>query len=53
MKATAAVLFPMYLIVLLALSICGGCATPGDGDMPWAAPEPWQGNPGIPGMPTE
>ena len=41
--------------VCLALAVwailsAAGCATTDDGDIPWNAPQPWEGAPVIPGM---
>ncbi|MCE9614586.1 MAG: hypothetical protein K8T26_09940 [Lentisphaerae bacterium] len=38
------------LIVTLAVALCAaGCAST-ESDMPWNAPQPWEGSPSIPGM---
>jgi hypothetical protein len=34
---------------VLCLLAAGGCATT-DSDIPWNAPQPWEGSPYIPGM---
>jgi hypothetical protein len=49
-----------YLFALLwlaSIALLGGCATPNpdqqqESDIPWAAPQPWEGAPGIPGLET-
>ncbi len=33
----------------MVLSV-SGCATTDEGDIPWNAPQPWEGAPVIPGM---
>jgi hypothetical protein len=40
------------LVVVLAIAMWG-CRTPDDGNMPWNTPQPWEGNPRVPGMPQE
>ncbi|NQU38534.1 MAG: hypothetical protein HQ523_01120 [Lentisphaerae bacterium] len=42
----------LSLILIIASGLClSGCATLEDeSDMPWAAPEPWEGAPSIPGF---
>ncbi len=43
---------PMLLAMLLGV-LCVGCATTdddGNSDIPWNAPQPWEGSPMIPGM---
>ena len=39
-------------LALMALVIisAAGCATTDEGDIPWNAPQPWEGAPVIPGM---
>ena len=38
-------------LALLAAGLCAGCATPDDSDIPWNAPQPWEGTPfTMPGM---
>lgn len=37
-------------VLILGLSLAGGCATDMDSDMPWSTPQPWEGAPGIPGF---
>lgn len=39
-----------YLVVLVGLSLAGGCVTDADSDMPWNTPQSWEGAPGIPGL---
>ena len=41
----------LILIGGMALSLCGGCVTTNDSDIPWNAPQPWEGSPNIPGLP--
>jgi hypothetical protein len=38
------------LAALTGLLALGGCATQ-DSEIPWNAPQPWEGSPTIPGMP--
>ncbi len=38
------------LMLIAFMLIVAGCATTNDSDMPWNAPQPWEGVPGIPGM---
>lgn len=40
-------------LMLLGLSLAGGCASTGDSDMPWNQPQPWEGAPSIPGFSGE
>lgn len=44
----------LHLLAALSLVILTGCATSGDyaneSDIPWNAPEPWEGSPYFPGM---
>ncbi len=44
--------FVAACLALASLAILGaaGCATTDDGDIPWNAPQPWEGAPVIPGM---
>ena len=38
-------------LVLLTAGLLAGCATPDDSDIPWNAPQPWEGTPfTMPGM---
>ena len=42
-----------YLSALLAALGCLGCASTDpdlESDIPWNAPQPWEGAPGIPGL---
>lgn len=41
----------LYQALLIAAVACvlGGCTTT-DSDIPWNAPQPWEGSPFIPGM---
>jgi hypothetical protein len=42
---------PSLLLACLLAALAAGCATPGDeSDIPWNAPQPWEGTPGIPGF---
>jgi len=44
------------LLGLLAAAVClafaAGCASV-ESDIPWGAPEPWEGSPYVPGLPQE
>jgi hypothetical protein len=42
----------LFLIGGLSLTLCGGCTTTNDSDIPWNAPQPWEGSPNIPGLPS-
>ena len=37
-------------LALWAVLSAAGCATTDEGDIPWNAPQPWEGAPVIPGM---
>jgi hypothetical protein len=37
---------------ILLAAFSAGCAST-DSDIPWNAPQPWEGSPTIPGLPTE
>jgi hypothetical protein len=40
-----------FLLMLAAALSLAGCATTGEeSDMPWNAPQPWEGSPTLPGM---
>ena len=40
-----------FLLMLAAALSLAGCATRGEeSDMPWNAPQPWEGSPSFPGM---
>ena len=40
-----------FLLMLAATLSLVGCATKGEeSDMPWNAPQPWEGSPMLPGM---
>lgn len=51
---------PMLLLVrhvklilfMISLLILSGCATGQDTDIPWNTPQPWEGSPSMPGLPT-
>jgi hypothetical protein len=40
----------LTLCAALAAAFCGGCVTTDDSDIPWNAPQPWEGSPNIPGL---
>lgn len=43
----------LFLAALAMLGVAGGCATTdpdAESDIPWNAPQPWEGAPGIPGL---
>ncbi len=43
----------LMLALLVGAAVLSGCATTDperESDIPWGAPEPWEGAPGIPGM---
>lgn len=43
----------LLLFACLALLACAGCSTydpDAESDIPWNAPQPWEGAPGIPGL---
>ena len=46
--------FPVYLLLLVcAVAVLTGCASTDpdvQSDIPWNAPQPWEGAPGIPGF---
>jgi len=37
-------------LTVWAVLSAAGCATTNEGDIPWNAPQPWEGAPMIPGM---
>jgi hypothetical protein len=41
-----------FLLLLAVIAVCLGCATSMDNesDIPWNAPQPWEGSPMIPGL---
>jgi hypothetical protein len=43
--------FLAAVLVTLALLVVQGCVTPDDdSDIPWNAPQPWEGSPFLPGV---
>jgi hypothetical protein len=42
----------LVLACVVALALCGGCATTDDSDLPWNVQQPWEGSPTLPGMPA-
>jgi len=40
------------ILFAISLVVLAGCATEQDSDIPWNSPQPWEGSPTIPGMPT-
>lgn len=50
-------LMPLAVVLGLSLMACaaGGCATTDDteSDIPWNAPQPWEGSPYIPGFESQ
>lgn len=40
----------LALAALLLLSACASMDGGGDSDIPWNAPQSWEGTPGIPGL---
>jgi hypothetical protein len=43
--------YPPALLLALVALLTAGCATT-ESDMPWNAPQPWEGSPLIPGLPS-
>jgi hypothetical protein len=41
--------YALLIALLCSLWLCG-CASSGDSDIPWNAPQSWEGSPGIPGF---
>ena len=39
----------MLLLLIACVFLGAGCAST-ESDMPWNAPQPWEGSPNIPGM---
>ncbi|MDD4870015.1 MAG: hypothetical protein PHR77_05595 [Kiritimatiellae bacterium] len=46
------ILHVKLFLLVMSLFILTGCATGQDTDMPWNTPQPWEGSPTIPGLPT-
>lgn len=45
--------FLLFLLSAVAAASLCGCTTPdpdAESDIPWNAPQPWEGAPGIPGL---
>ena len=49
--------FPILLVLAATLAtLVAGCATAdpnAESDIPWNAPQPWEGAPGIPGLESQ
>lgn len=46
----AAMLAFLGLLLAFILAGCAGLGNDEESDIPWSAPEPWEGSPMIPGM---
>lgn len=53
MTSTATRLAAFLLFLAVVLTVMTGCRTPPDSDMPWNTPQPWEGNPQVPGITQE
>ena len=40
----------LVAVALLLALMAAGCATEQTSDLPWNAPQPWEGSPSIPGL---